>query len=103
METIPTPTETELNIKLWRIHNLLEQSGLDALLLRQTSNFAWATCGASSYINRADLFSNSSLLIAPTSRHLLTDNISRESQPAGWTRIESGGWFIGSRLGIEKR
>ena len=75
METIPTPTETELNIKLWRIHNLLEQSGLDALLLRQTSNFAWATCGASSYINRADLFSNSSLLIAPTSRHLLTDNI----------------------------
>jgi Xaa-Pro aminopeptidase len=75
METIPTPTETELNIKLWRIHNLLEQFGLDALLLRQTSNFSWATCGADSHINTAESFGNASLLITPTSRYVLTNNI----------------------------
>jgi len=75
METIPDPTETEFNIKLWRIHNLLEQSGLDALLLRQTSNFAWATCGADSHINTADSMGIASLLITRTDHFVLTNNI----------------------------
>jgi antitoxin VapB len=65
----------EFETKQERIQVLLEKHRLDGLLLRRVNNFAWATCGASSYINRADLFSNSSLLITPTSRHLLTDNI----------------------------
>lgn len=68
-------TETELNIKLERIHQLLAQLDLDALLLKRVSNFAWATCGAASYINTADSVGNVSLLITGTNRFVLTDNI----------------------------
>lgn len=75
MESNLKPNESELNNKLECIRNLLNQLGLDALLLRQTDNFAWATCGASSYINRADSLGSASLLITPTSRHVLTSNI----------------------------
>ena len=68
-------TMSEIDIKLDRIHKLLAQHDLDALFLRQTGNFAWATCGADSYINLADIFGGASLLITPTSRFVLTDNI----------------------------
>ena len=67
--------ETELNIKLERIRKLLDQSDLDALLVRQTNNFAWATCGASSYINRADSIGVASLLITPVNHYVITNNI----------------------------
>ena len=75
MELNLVNTETELNIKLERIHKLLAQFDLDALLLRQSSNFAWATCGAASYINTADSIGNASLLITRTNRFVLTNNI----------------------------
>ena len=68
-------TESELNIKLERVHNLLARSGMDALLLQRFSNFAWATCGAACYINTADSAGNASLLITPAGRFVLTDNI----------------------------
>jgi Xaa-Pro aminopeptidase len=70
-----TVSNVELNLKLERIHKLLAQSGLDALLLRQFSNFAWATCGAACYINTADSAGNASLLITSAGRFVLTDNI----------------------------
>lgn len=75
METNRTPTKTELDTKLERLRALLVQSNLDALLLHQTSNFAWATCGASSYINRADSMGIASLLVTRTNRFVLTNNI----------------------------
>ena len=68
-------TETELNIKLDRIQILLTRSSMDALVLRQTGNFAWAACGASSYINRADSLGIASLLITPANRYVITNNI----------------------------
>ena len=68
-------TVAEQNIKLTRINNLLSQLGLDALLLRRVSNFAWATCGGASYINTASSDGAASLLITPKSRYLLTTNI----------------------------
>ena len=54
---------------------LLAQSGMDGLLLRQTGNFAWATCGAASFINRADPLGIASLLITPEIRYVITNNI----------------------------
>ena len=91
MEPTLITTETELNIKLERIHKLLAQFDLDALLLRQSNNFAWATCGASSYINTADSVGNASLLITRTNRFVLTNNIEaprlmQEEEPVkqGW-------------------
>ncbi len=70
-----TTVKLEINLKEERIHGLLARTGLDALLLQRYSNFAWATCGASCYINTADTFGNASLLITPAGRFVLTDNI----------------------------
>ncbi|MBI5965819.1 MAG: aminopeptidase P family protein [Chloroflexi bacterium] len=75
MSTNPVTTVSEFNTKLERIRKLLVQSGLDALLLRQTNNFAWATCGASSYINRADPMGVASLLITLSNHYVITNNI----------------------------
>ena len=62
-------------MKLQRINELLAKYGADALLLQQVSSFAWATCGASSYINTATTNGVGSLLITPTGRYLITNNI----------------------------
>ncbi len=68
-------TETEFNIKLERIHKLRIQFNLDALLFRQSSNFAWVTCGASSCINRADSLGIASLLVTAANCYVVTNNI----------------------------
>jgi antitoxin VapB len=70
-----TVEKKEINLKIERILNLLEQRSLDALLLRRISSFAWATCGAASYINTAASEGVASLLITPKTRYLITNNI----------------------------
>jgi antitoxin VapB len=66
---------TELDTKLSNIQALLDQHHLDALYLARTSSFAWATCGASSYINTASTTGEASLLITRSARYLITNNI----------------------------
>ncbi len=66
---------TEIEQKQSRIKTLLAESNLDALLLQCVSSFAWATGGAASYINTADIKGVASLLITPTGRYLITNNI----------------------------
>jgi Xaa-Pro aminopeptidase len=78
MEPNITAFEMELNVKLERIHELLGRSNLDAVLLERAENFAWATCGASSYINRADSLGAASLLITAEERYVITNNIESE-------------------------
>lgn len=68
-------TETELDRKLKSIYKLLDHFDLDALLLKQVGNFAWATCGADSHINTADLMGIASLLITRTKHYIVTNNI----------------------------
>jgi antitoxin VapB len=75
MEPYLMATKTEVDVKLDRIYKLLDQTGAGGLLLQQSSNFAWATCGAESYINRADLLGIASLLITPSKRYVVTNNI----------------------------
>jgi Xaa-Pro aminopeptidase len=58
-----------------RIRQLLETHQLDALLLQRVSSFAWATCGAASYVNTATTWGEAKLLFAPSGRHLVTSNI----------------------------
>lgn len=65
----------ELETKLSKIQTLLTESKLDALLLQRVSNFAWATCGSSSYVNTADDQGVASLLITLSARYLVTNNI----------------------------
>jgi len=65
----------ELETKLNRILELLAAHKLEALLIRGVDNFAWATCGAASYINTADNQGVGALLITPNKRYLITNNI----------------------------
>lgn len=65
----------ELETKITRIRSLLEEQHLGALLLKRVSSFAWATCGAASYVNTAVTFGEASLLITPTRRYVLTNTI----------------------------
>jgi Xaa-Pro aminopeptidase len=39
------------------------------------SSFAWATCGAASYVNTAATNGEAALLVTPSGRHLITNNI----------------------------
>jgi Xaa-Pro aminopeptidase len=65
----------EFSQKQNRIQALLAEHKLDALLLRRVSSFAWATCGAASYVNTATTNGEAALLITPSGRHLITNNI----------------------------
>jgi len=81
----------ELETKLARIQDMLTIHNLDALLIQGVDNFAWATCGAASYINTADNQGVGALLITPTARQLVTNNIEaphfRQEE-----RLEAQGW-----------
>jgi len=65
----------EFHIKQQRLHDLFDQHGIDALLLQRVSSFAWATCGAASYVNTAVTFGASSLLVTRDARFLIANNI----------------------------
>ena len=65
----------EFETKQNRIQDLLAKHQLEALLLQRVSSFAWATCGAASYINTAATTGEASLLITPSGRYVLTNNI----------------------------
>ncbi len=66
---------TEFNLKQEHIQALLGERELDALLLRRVSSFAWATCGAASYVNTAATDGEAALLITPSDRYVITNNI----------------------------
>ncbi|MDP9351039.1 MAG: aminopeptidase P family N-terminal domain-containing protein, partial [Chloroflexota bacterium] len=58
-----------------QIREWMAKQGLDALLLRRASSFAWATCGASSYINTATDYGEGMLLYTPDARYVVANNI----------------------------
>lgn len=66
---------SEFNDKLHRMQALLAERGLGAMLLQRVSSFAWATCGAASYVNTATTDGVATLVITPAGRYLLTNNI----------------------------
>jgi antitoxin VapB len=66
---------TEFAQKQTYIKELLEKYKLDGLLLQRVSSFAWATCGAASYVNAASTFGEASLLITSHHRYLITTSI----------------------------
>lgn len=65
----------EFNQKQQSILALLERTHLDGLILQNVSSIAWITGGAAAYVNSATTTGIATLLITPTSRHLITNNI----------------------------
>lgn len=93
---------SELETKLSRIYELLDRHHLDALYLARVSSFAWATCGAASYINTATTTGEAALLITRQNRYLITNNIEaphyekeEKLKEQGW-QFEITPWFLGS-------
>ena len=94
-------TGTELGTKLGRIRHLLDAFDLDAILLRRTDNFAWATCGADSHINTADSMGVASLLVTKADHFLVTNNIEatrlmqeEKLSEQGW-ELQVSPWYEG--------
>jgi Xaa-Pro aminopeptidase len=76
-----------------RIQTLLAKYDLDALLLRRVSSFAWATCGAASYVNIAVTYGEAALLITPKSRTLITNN-NESARLEQEEKLTDQGWNI---------
>jgi Xaa-Pro aminopeptidase len=75
MTSIAPEILQEIETKIQRVHALLHERRLDALWLRRTSSFAWATCGADAHINTASSDGIASLLVTLRDRYLVTNNI----------------------------
>lgn len=93
---------SELDTKFAQIQALLEKHQLDAMYLARISSFAWATCGAASYINTATNTGEAALLITKTGRYLITNNIEavhydkeEKLKEQGW-EFELNPWFQSS-------
>ncbi len=98
---------SEIDLKLGRIRDLLSENSLDALLLQRVDNFAWATCGADSHINTAATNGAASLLITPSGRFVISDNIEASRlkkeqglEAQGW-KFQEAPWFEQSRAVAE--
>ncbi len=66
---------SEQTRKLDIIRTWMTGHNLDSLYLQSAGSFAWATCGAASYINIATTNGSASLLITQDHQYLLTSNI----------------------------
>jgi Xaa-Pro aminopeptidase len=66
---------TEFEGKQERIQALMADHGLEALLLQRVSSFAWATCGRACYVHTASSFGEASLLVTPSGRYVISNNI----------------------------
>ncbi len=82
---------TEFELKNKKLQDLMERYHLNALLLRQVGTFAWATCGAASYVNTAVTNGSSSLLITLSGRYVITDNI-EATRLKQEEHLEEQGW-----------
>lgn len=81
----------EFQEKQNRIHALLQERHLDALLLNRVSSFAWATCGAASYVNTAASDGAASLLVTSKACYAITNNI-EATRLEQEERLASQGW-----------
>ena len=84
-------TMSEFESKQNTIKALLAEKHLDGLLLQRVSSFAWATCGASSYVNTATTNGAASLLITPAGRYVITANI-EATRIKQEEKLEEQGW-----------
>jgi Xaa-Pro aminopeptidase len=82
---------TEFERRHRQIESFLAERDLDALLLQRVSSFAWATCGAASYVNTATTFGEATLIITPDGRFVITNNI-EATRLEGEEKLAKQGW-----------
>ena len=85
------PGKLEFQTKVDLLRELLDKHGVDGLLLRRVGSFAWATCGAASYVNTATSEGAASLLI--TREHLfLATNVIEAPRLEQEEKLVDQGW-----------
>ena len=87
------PDNPEFNTKINRLRGLLDQYSVDALLLRRVSSFAWATCGAASYVNTATTEGAASLVITRERLYVVT-NVIEAPRMEQEEKLAEQGWEI---------
>jgi len=92
----------EFEIKQNKIQQLLKDQQSDAIFLQRASSFAWATCGAASYINTASSDGLASLLVTPSGRYLVTTNI-EAPRLVHEEKLAEQGWEHACPIGMEAR
>ena len=65
----------EIVVKLGCLRDLANSHALDGILLQQVSSLAWATGGASAFVNLARSDAEASLLVTHDQQYLITNNI----------------------------
>ena len=75
-----------------QVRAVLDQTGLDAVVLRRPHNFAWYTGGADNRVDHASPAGVAAVVVTATGEHIVTDNIEgprlREEQVPGWDVVE---------------
>lgn len=67
--------ETEFEVKLGRVRQLLQDTGQRGLLLHSHANFAWLTGGGRNHVSISTERGAGALLVTPDEVYLLADNI----------------------------
>jgi Xaa-Pro dipeptidase len=77
---------------------VLDETGLDAVVLRRPENFAWYTGGADNRVDHASPAGVADIVVTRTGEHVVTNNIEatrmREEQVPGWEILEYE-WYSG--------
>lgn len=92
--------------KLETLRAMMRANKMRRLLLNRSSNFAWLTDGAASYINIATDLGAASLLVTLDNQYVITDNIEaprlqQEEELSGWEFVV-GPWHEGRAPLIKK-
>ncbi len=82
---------SEISGKLSLIRDLAVKHALDAILLQRVSSIAWATSGASAYVNIARSNAEASLLVTGNNQYVITNNIEARRLEKE-ERLTSQGW-----------
>ncbi|MDY4066523.1 M24 family metallopeptidase [Bullifex sp.] len=64
----------ELEIKIARLRNLMDEKGLDGIYIKGQDNFAWLTCGGRNYVGMGSV-GNCGLLVTKNGLFAITNNI----------------------------
>ncbi len=71
---------------------LLDETGLDAVVLRRPENFAWYSGGADNRVDHASPTGVAEIVVTRRGEHVVTNNIEaprmREEQVPGWDVVE---------------
>lgn len=65
----------EIDIKVGRIHNLLDELGLEGLVLSKQANFSWITAGGKNIVTICTEQGVASVLITRSGRYVITNTI----------------------------